>query len=241
MPHAVVPDEQASDILWEEDLVGPDGGYGPRSPRITGGAGLILQGARDRLESLATTRSVGVLIWQLTSAVVLLGMLAWMLWFPLAAGSGALSLVASDGRMSPTILRGDVVVVRPSPDLPYPIDVIIAFRQDGELFTERVVGEEYEGNLRLLITASDAVPTGVDRRVDPDDVIGSVRQVHRSLGYPALWFGEPGMLLPRLLVVLLALSSAVGTASMVVRWEMRRSDRALVSAIASGARNQLPH
>jgi signal peptidase I len=193
--------------------------------------------ARDAIERIAVTRSLAVLAWQLMSVLVLAAMFVWIAWFPFAAtGTDARALVVSDSRMAPTILRGDVVVVRDSPDLPYPLDTVVAIEQGGVLLTERIVGEDLTGTERILLTRSDGVSIGADRRVRTDEVIGSVRRIHRLVGYPVLWFTQPGAIVQQLLVVLLVLSSAVGAVSLVVRWDLKRSDRALVSAIASGAR-----
>jgi hypothetical protein len=197
----------------------------------------LLSAARDGIERIAVTRSLAVLSWQVTSVIVLLAMFAWVAWFPFAAGgAGGRALVVSDSRMAPTIVRGDVVVVRESLDLPYPVDTIVAIEQGGVLLTERIVGEDLSGAARILLTRSDGVSIGADRRVRTDEVVGSVRRIHRLVGFPVLWFTQPGAIVSRLLVVLLVLSSAVGAVSLVVRWDLKRSDRALVSAIASGAR-----
>lgn len=197
----------------------------------------LLGAVRDGIEKIAVTRSLAVLSWQLMSLLVLAAMFAWVAWFPFAAGGdGGRALVVSDSRMAPTIVRGDVVVVRASPDLPYPVDTVVAIEQGEVLLTERIVGEDLSGANRVLLTRSDGVSIGADRRVRTDEVVGSVRRIHRLVGFPVLWFTQPGAIVSRLLVVLLVLSSAVGAVSLVVRWDLKRSDRALVSAIASGAR-----
>lgn len=197
----------------------------------------LLGAARDGIERIAVTRSLAVLSWQLMSMLVLAAMFAWVAWFPFAAsGADGRALVVSDSRMAPTIVRGDVVVVRASPDLPYPVGTVVAIEQGGVLLTERIVGEDLSGANRVLLTRSDGVSIGADRRVRTDEVVGSVRRIHRLVGFPVLWFTQTDAIVSRLLVVLLVLSSAVGAVSLVVRWDLKRSDRALVSAIASGAR-----
>jgi hypothetical protein len=143
--------------------------------------------------------------------------------------------------MAPTIMRGDVVVVRSSPDLPYPVGTVVALQQGGSLVTERIVGEERTDAGRILFTRSDGVSVGADRRVAPQEIIGSVRRIHRMVGYPVLWFTSSSTPLPGLLAVLVVLSSVLGTAALVVRWDLKRSDRALVSAIASGTRTPPQH
>jgi hypothetical protein len=216
----------------ERDLPARSAG-GARSVTTSG----LLGAARDGIERIAVTRSLAVLSWQLMSMLVLAAMFAWVAWFPFAAsGADGRALVVSDSRMAPTIVRGDVVVVRASPDLPYPVSTVVAIEQGGVLLTERIVGEDLSGSDRILLTRSDGVSIGADRRVRTDEVVGSVRRIHRLVGFPVLWFTQPGAIVARLLVVLLMLSSAVGAVSLVVRWDLKRSDRALVSAIASGAR-----
>ncbi len=198
--------------------------------------------ARELVERIAVTRSVAVLGWQAFSVVILIATIAWIAWFPFAAGgSGARALVVSDGRMAPTIMRGDVVVVRSSPDLPYPVGTVVALQQGGSLVTERIVGEERTDAGRILFTRSDGVSVGADRRVAPQEIIGSVRRIHRMVGYPVLWFTSSSTPLPGLLAILVVLSSVLGTAALVVRWDLKRSDRALVSAIASGTRTPPQH
>jgi hypothetical protein len=204
-------------------------------------AGLVA-GARETIERIAVTRSVAVLSWQALSVVVLIATIAWIVWFPFAAGgSGGRALVVSDARMSPTILRGDVVVVRSSPDLPYPVGTVVALQQGGLLVTERIVGEERTEAGRVLYTRSDGVSVGPDRRVLPQEIVGSVRRIHRMVGYPVLWFTSSSTPLPGLLAIVVLLSSVVGAAALVVRWDLKRSDRALVSAIASGTRTPPQH
>lgn|GEM_PF-2341447 len=223
---------------WDEPLAGttdledrgglrPGGGTGGRTWSL---------GLREGIERIASTRSITVLLWQVASVVLLVAAVVWAVWFPLAAGAGSQALVVADGRMSPTANRGDVVIVAPSPDLPYPLDAVIAFDADGVLVVERVVEELVSDAGRVLVTRADAVTVGPSRRVDPADVVGSVRRVHRVVGFPALWFDEPGSIPWQVLLILLLVSSAVGTASLVVRAELRRQDRLLVSAIASGDR-----
>ena len=202
----------------------------------------LVANARELVERIAVTRSVAVLGWQAFSVVVLIATIAWIAWFPFAAGgSGARALVVADGRMAPTIMRGDVVVVRSSPDLPYPVGTVVALQQGGSLVTERIVGEERTDAGRILFTRSDGVSVGADRRVAPQEIIGSVRRIHRMVGYPVLWFTSSSTPLPGLLAVLVVLSSVLGTAALVVRWDLKRSDRALVSAIASGTRTPPQH
>ena len=209
-----------------------------RSGTDDGRAGVgLFTGLRELVERIAATRSLTVLLWQVASVVLLVVALVWAVWFPLAAGSGARALVVADDRMGPTVLRGDVVIVAPSPDLPYPLDAVVAIDVDGVLIVERVVEERTsEAGVRTLITRADGVSVGPSREVDPAQVDGSVRRVHRLVGYPALWFDEPGSIVWRVVLVLLLVSSALGTASLVVRAELRRQDRLLVSAIASGDR-----
>jgi hypothetical protein len=205
------------------------------------GAGLGAS-LRDTVERIAVTRSVTVLGWQALSVVVLIMTFAWVVWFPFAAGgSGGRALVVSDDRMAPTILRGDVVIVRASPDLPYPLDTVVAIEQGGALVTERIVGEEVTDTGRILLTRSDGVSVGPERRVVPQEIVGSVRRIHRMVGYPVLWFTSSSTPLPGVLVIVVVLTSVLGTAALVVRWDLKRSDRALVSAIASGTRNPPQH
>ena len=202
----------------------------------------LAAGVRDAVERIAVTRSVAVLGWQALSVVILIATLAWIVWFPFAAGAtGGRALVVSDARMAPTIMRGDVVIVRPSPDLPYPVGTVVAIQQDGLLTTERIVGEETSESGRFLYTRSDGASVGPDRRIVPQDIVGSVRRIHRALGHPVLWFTSSSTLLPGLLAIGTLLSSVLGTAALVVRWDLKRSDRALVSAIASGTRTPAPH
>lgn len=226
-----IDDVPLLDVVERDPPAGSAGGA--RSVASSG----LLGAARDGIERIAVTRSLAVLAWQLTSMLVLAAMFVWVAWFPFAAGgAGGRALVVSDSRMAPTIVRGDVVVVRASPDLPYPVGTVVAIEQGGVLLTERIVGEDLSGAARILLTRSDGVAIGADRRVRTDDVVGSVRRIHRFVGYPVLWFTQTDAIVSRLLVVLLVLSSAVGAVSLVVRWDLKRSDRALVSAIASGAR-----
>ncbi len=219
------------------DLPDTDGG-GRAGTDDDGRAGVgQLAGLRELVERIAATRSLTVLLWQVASVVLLAAALVWAVWFPLAAGSGARALVVADDRMGPTVLRGDVVIVAPSPDLPYPLDAVVAIDVDGVLIVERVIEERSsEAGVRTLVTRADGVSIGPSREVDPTRVEGSVRRVHRLVGYPALWFDEPGSIVWRVALVLLLVSSALGTASLVVRAELRRQDRLLVSAIASGDR-----
>ncbi len=144
--------------------------------------------------------------------------------------------MVADDRMGPTVNLGDVVIIAPSPDLPYPLDAVVAIDVDGVLIVERIVEEVVTDEARLLITRADGVTVGPSREVDPRQVEGSVRRVHRMVGFAALWFSEPGSIVWRVLLILLLVSSAVGTASLVVRAELGRQDRLLVSAIASGER-----
>jgi hypothetical protein len=202
----------------------------------------LVAGARGTIERIAVTRSVAVLGWQALSVIVLIATIAWIVWFPFAAGgSGGRALVVSDARMAPTIVRGDVVVVRSSPDLPYPVGTVVALQQGGLLVTERIVGEERTEAGRILYTRSDGVSVGPDRRVLPQEIVGSVRRIHRTVGYPVLWFTSSSTPLPGLLAIVVLLSSVVGAAALVVRWDLKRSDRALVSAIASGTRTPPQH
>jgi hypothetical protein len=202
----------------------------------------VATSVRDTVERIAVTRSVTVLGWQALSVVILVAALAWVAWFPFAAGAaGGRALVVVEDVMAPTIRRGDVVVVRPSPDLPYPLGTVVAIERDGLLVTERIVGEEVSETERILLTRSDGVSEGPDMKVSPQDIVGSVRRIHRLVGHPVLWFTSSSTPLPGLLAIVAVLSSVLGTAALLVRLELRRSDRALVSAIASGTRTPSQH
>jgi hypothetical protein len=246
-PVAETPSPSAGRVIPVEDL--PPAGAGWDAPlldadvedRARGGqddGGRVgwAFGLREGIERIAATRSITVPLWQVASVVLLIAAVVWAVWFPLAAGSGSRALVVADDRMGPTVNRGDVVIIAPSPDLLYPLDAVVAIDVDGVLIVERIVEEVVTDEARLLITRADGVTVGLSREVDPRQVEGSVRRVHRMVGFPALWFSEPGSIVWRVLLILLLVSSAVGTASLVVRAELRRQDRLLVSAIASGER-----
>ena len=210
-----------------------------RAPTVDDGAGLRVGSVRAFIEGIATQRSFWVTAWQLASVAVLIGAVAWLVWFPLAAGEGSEALVVPDDRMAPTVMRGAVVNITPSPDLPYPLDTVVALDVGGVVVLERIVDERLEDERRILITRADGVAVGPNREVPPDQVVGAVRRITPLLGYPALWFDEPGGIVWRVLLILVLLASIVGAASLVVRAELRRQDRLLVSAIASGDRTPL--
>jgi hypothetical protein len=226
-------------VAWEDtgrDLSDPDAGVvGDR--RMPVGRPSPLTAGRELVERLATTRGVSVPLWQALSVLVLVATIAWLAWFPFAAGSGSQALVAVDDRMAPLVRWGDVVIISPSPDLPYPLDSVVALDAGGAIVIERIVDQRLEDGRRRLVTRADAVSFGPSRELWPEDVVGAVRRVHRALGLPVLWFDGTASPLWRVAVVLLLAASVLGVVTLVVRIELRRQDRLLVSAIASGDRS----
>ncbi len=245
-----VPAAPAGRVIPLEDLPPPGAGWDAvdalsdlddrrgREPVVVTD-GVRVGSLRAFIEGIATRRTVWATLWQLASVVVLVAAVTWLIWFPLAAGEGSQALVVPDDRMAPTITRGAVVVITPSPDLPYPLDTIVALDVGGVVVLERIVDERLEDERRILITRGDGVAVGPNREIPPDQVVGAVRRITPVAGYPALWFDEPGGIVWRVLLILVLIASAIGAASLVVRAELRRQDRLLVSAIASGDRTPL--